>query len=539
MARKLVLLAVLTSPFWGLSHPLWEVDDARYAEVPREMAETGDWITPTLNYMDYVEKPPLIYWLGAASYKLFGVSEAAARLPTALLSLLGLLGVWWLGAWLLGPATGLLAAAVLGTCVQFFLLGRLLTPDMALSVCLLWATACILRCLERPRDCRWAAPLAWAAMGLGLLAKGLVAVLLPAIWTALLAALIPEHRRGLKGLLLGWGIPVFLLFTAPWFIAMELKHPGFFHFFFIEQHFLRFLTPRYCRPGPWYYFIFVDAAGTLPWTPWALAASAAPLVFWPKASRERKALSLWVAVVFLFFSASKSKLPTYILPLFAHQSLLAAERLLRHRDNPLTKEGLWTGRAALAFCALLLAAAAAAPIAGPLLKGPVPKAAILLVSSLALLEAGALWLLRAPSSRNLVRASALACAANAVLMAGALACTSLLSVRGLSLEIRERMRPGDIIVAYDRYPHGVSFYTGKPVDLVVNWVGELHYAKRDARFQARFGDDVTLGRLDLARGRRAFVMMPNKLFAHFCRLREGRGGIRRVVRTGPWTLAEI
>ncbi|MBI4386844.1 MAG: hypothetical protein HY551_05630, partial [Elusimicrobia bacterium] len=86
--RVLVLVA-LTMPFWDLGHPLWEVDDARYAEVPREMAQSGDWITPRLNYMDYIEKPPLIYWLGALSYKALGVSEAAGRLPLAILAILG------------------------------------------------------------------------------------------------------------------------------------------------------------------------------------------------------------------------------------------------------------------------------------------------------------------------------------------------------------------------------------------------------------------------------------------------------------------
>src|SRR3989339_38615 len=110
---KLLLALVLSSPFWGLGHPLWETDDARYAEVPREMVELGDWLTPRLDYFEYVEKPPLIYWLPALSYKLFGVSEAAARLPNALLALAGLLGVWWLGSWLFSPSAGRWGAILL------------------------------------------------------------------------------------------------------------------------------------------------------------------------------------------------------------------------------------------------------------------------------------------------------------------------------------------------------------------------------------------------------------------------------------------
>ncbi|MDE2292141.1 MAG: glycosyl transferase, partial [Elusimicrobia bacterium] len=89
------MLAAVTAPFWSLGHALWEVDDARYAEVPREMHVSGNWLVATLDGMTYVEKPPLIYWMGAASYDVFGVSEAAARVPLALTAAAGLAGAWW------------------------------------------------------------------------------------------------------------------------------------------------------------------------------------------------------------------------------------------------------------------------------------------------------------------------------------------------------------------------------------------------------------------------------------------------------------
>ncbi|MDE1977473.1 MAG: glycosyltransferase family 39 protein, partial [Elusimicrobia bacterium] len=108
-----LFFAALTAPFWRLGAPLVEVDDARYAEVPREMLVLHDWVTPHLDNMDYVEKPPMWYWLAAASYEVFGVSEAAARLPLALLALLGLLLTYWLGGWLFSPRTGMTAAIFL------------------------------------------------------------------------------------------------------------------------------------------------------------------------------------------------------------------------------------------------------------------------------------------------------------------------------------------------------------------------------------------------------------------------------------------
>ena len=128
----------------------------------------------------------------------------------------------------------------MGTCFQYFLLGRLLTPDMALSVFLLWASAAALRCLKRPEDARWAGPLAWVCMALAFLSKGLIAVLLPGLWLVLLLAFFPDLRRGLQGLLLNWGVPAFILIVGAWFAAMERRHPGFFHFFVVEQHFQRY-----------------------------------------------------------------------------------------------------------------------------------------------------------------------------------------------------------------------------------------------------------------------------------------------------------
>jgi 4-amino-4-deoxy-L-arabinose transferase-like glycosyltransferase len=521
---KLLLALALTTPFWDLGHPLWEVDDARYAEVPREMVARGSWLTPTLNDCDYVEKPPLIYWLPAASYRLFGVSEAAARLPNALLALLGLLGIWWLGAWLFTPATGMWAAVVLATTSEYFMLGRLLTPDMTVSVFLLWAAGLALRCLHRPEDARWASPLAWLAMALAFLSKGLIALLFPGLWTAALLVLFPELRRGLKGLLLSWGPAVFLVIVGGWFAAMELRHPGFFHFFVIEQHFQRFLTPRYARPGPWYYFIGVDAAGTLPWTPLLLAASLLPLLRWRSQTPERRQLALWVALVFAFFSVSKSKLPTYILPLFAFQALLGAERIARGEPDFGTR---WYRRPALALSALILAAACAAPFLAPrFLKTPLPPIVVPLAAAAAALLAiglGASALTRrggegeSPRPLGALLTPVLACAAFALMLAGARPLAPQLSARDLAAELSMRLRPGDRLFVYDKYLHGLPFYLGRRVDVVVNWLGELHYAKRDPRFADRFGDDNTIRAVK--KGERVFVVLPKKTLQAFRALR--------------------
>ncbi|MFA6091706.1 MAG: glycosyltransferase family 39 protein [Elusimicrobiota bacterium] len=531
MLLKLLLGLALTTPFWGLGHPLWEVDDARYAEVPREMVETGDWLTPRLDYFDYVEKPPLIYWLPAVSYKLFGVNEAAARLPNALLALLGLLGVWWLGAWLFSPAVGAWAAILLSVCMEYFLLGRLLTPDMFLSVFLFWTTALILRVLRKPEDSGWAAPAAWVSMALAFLSKGLVSLLLPGSWIIALALFFPAARKNLRLLLRGGGPLLFLLIVGSWFWAMERRHPGFFNFFVVEQHFQRYLTPRYARTGPWYYFLGVDAGGSLPWTPLWLCASILPLLRWSKEDDRRKQLALWVFGVFAFFSISRSKLPTYILPIFAYQALLSAELLVRCEDDSAVDRSWRLAAGAMAF---LLACAL--PFGLHLAPQKLPQ----LPSMLFPLAGAAVGLLAASLAglglRKPAAAALLACAAWGVVLAAADPMAPWLSARDISAELSSRLRPGDSVFAYDRYMHGVPFYTRRPVDKVVNWLGELHYAKRDPRFADRFGDDDTIRKI--GKKERVFVVLPKKVLQHFRTLRP-TDDPPRLTTVGDWVLAEL
>ena len=262
--RSLLAVAAAAAllPFVGLGHALWEVDDARYAEVPREMVERGDWLTPRLDYMDYVEKPPLPYWLTCISYSAFGVSEAAARLPLALWGLAALAGTAALGAWLFGAEVGLASAAVLATTVAFLALSHLITPDLPLCAALTWTTALWLRALRRPEDARWAGTAAGACMGLAVLCKGLVGMVFPVAWVTGLAVLFPELRPGFKRSLASGLAPAFAIVAAPWFVAMERLHPGFLAFFFGEQHFQRFTAgaAKYGRHGPWHYFAPVELA---------------------------------------------------------------------------------------------------------------------------------------------------------------------------------------------------------------------------------------------------------------------------------------
>ncbi|MBI4679417.1 MAG: glycosyltransferase family 39 protein [Elusimicrobia bacterium] len=528
MTRTVVLVAALAAPLCFLPHPLWEVDDARYAEVPRAMAASGDWATPRLNGLDYVEKPPLGYWLTALSYEAFGVSEASARLPLALLSLMAVAGVWWLGSWLL-PGLGQTAALMFSTCAGTLALSHAVTPDVPLTAFLVWCTALILRTLAHPEDGRWAGPLAWVFAALAFLSKGLVALMFPALWSAALLALFPSLRRGWRGLAFPVGPLGFLLIAAPWFLCMEDRHPGFLRFFFIEQHLQRFLTPKYNRPGPWFFFLPVAAAGLLPWTHLVLAGLG-------RAWRERRrgeaqapALALWSLGVILFFSVSRSKLSTYILPAFPHLCLLGALAA----ERPAPRWARWFAGG----CAVLLLTCAAAVLTPPVRAlAPLPAAAWTAAAlSLALLGLGQLAALRPRLS--LLGPAAGALLALAAAMGGFRAAEPFVSARPVGLALAARAAPQDLVYCYGTYLHGLPFYSGRPVDRMIYWVGELHYAQRDPANADRFGDDNAIRALPL-RGRAVFVALRRSEAEYFRTLVKPEH-IRSFETYGRWVLAEV
>jgi len=538
-----LLAAALAAPLLGLTSPLLEVDDARYAQVPAEMAASGDWVLPTLDGVAYVEKPPLWYWTAAASYRLFGVSEAAARLPMWLFGLLGVLGAAWLGTWLYSAAVGRAAAAATATAGLWVFLDHNMTLDMPVSVCLLWTTALALRAMARPDDARWAAPAAWLAAALAFLSKGLIALLLPGLWVVGLAVLFPKLRKGALALVSPVGIALAAAVAAPWFVAMQKRRPDFLHVFFVEQHFQRYLTAKYNRGAPWWFYLAVLPAGMLPWTAPFLAG------LWRAVRRpfgpdfRGPALAAWTLGVAAFFSTSQSKLATYVLPVFPHASLLAAAAL---------DEGLppWTIKLSRALGALLLAAAAGAALAAAagLLPAKVwpprglPAAARVPLCALALALLASLGAaqLAAPSTERPAAVYAGGGAlAGVLLFLGLRLAAPLVSARDVALAVRAEARPQDAVWTYGAYLHGLPFYAGRLVDKLVLFTGEFHYAKRDRAYDERFGDDAAVAALPRAEGR-TFVVLRTGERPHFQEtVGGGAASIESWREYGPWSLAVV
>ncbi|MFI5347160.1 MAG: ArnT family glycosyltransferase [Elusimicrobiota bacterium] len=538
-----LLAAALAVPLLGLTSPLLEVDDARYAQVPAEMAASGDWVLPTLDGTPYVEKPPLWYWTAASSYKVFGVSEATARLPMLLFALLGVAGAGWLGAWLYSAEVGLAGAAATATAALWIFLTHNMTLDMPVSVCLLWTTALALRAMARPQDSGWAAPAAWIAAALAFLSKGLIALLLPGLWVVGLSVLFPKLRRGARALISPLGIVLASAIAAPWFFAMQRRRPDFFHVFFYEQHFQRYLTAKYNRGAPWWFYLAVLPGGLLPWTAPFLAGlwKAVRKPFGP--DFRGPALAAWTLGVAAFFSTSHSKLATYVLPVFPHACLLAVsaldEGLPAWADNFLRLLGVLLSGAALlaaiAFSFHLLPSRVWPPPGLP--AETAPGLAVLLVFLIGALGASQ-WL--APSSKR--PALVLGCGgmiAGLCLFLGLRRAAPLVSAKDVGLAVLAEARPGDAVWTYDYYLQGLPFYAKRPVDKILQFTGEFHYAKRDPSQAERFGEEPDLRSLPLP-GRRTFVAMRAKERARFV---AALGGAASAVESsrdfGAWSLVVL
>jgi len=360
--RLLLLLFVLGVVWFGnLEYrKLALADEGRYAEIPREMVASGDWTTPRLNGLKYFEKPALQYWATATAYSLFGQHHWTARLWVALTGFFGILAAYFAGRRLFGPQAGLYSALVLSSSLLYVGMGHMNTLDMGVAFFMgLGLNAFLLAQhagASRRENLIWM-HVVWASLALSVLSKGLIGLVLPGA-VLVLYTLIQRDWGLWRRLHLMSGLVLFLAISAPWFVAVSLANPEFFSFFFIHEHFERFLTKVHQRYEPWWYFIPILMAGILPWL---VPAFDALWRAW-KIDGERKNfqvgrfLLIWAAFIFFFFSISSSKLPSYILPIFPALALLTGRHLARLSGKALFWQILPV--AILAFIGLWLSARA-------------------------------------------------------------------------------------------------------------------------------------------------------------------------------------
>ena len=470
LLRSGLLLAALVIWFSNLDYrQLIKPDEGRYAELSREMALSGDWVTPRLNGIKYFEKPPLHYWASAAAIDEFGAHNWTARLWTALSGALGILLAWLTGSILFGPRAGLFAGVVLGSSLMFVVMGHLNTLDMGLTFFLFLALCGFLlahRDLATDRANAIWMHVAWAAMAGAVLSKGLVGIVIPAA-TLVLYTIVQRDLMVWRRLHIVTGFILFLALCAPWFVLVSLRNPEFAWFFFVHEHFLRYTTTIHRRVEPWYYFIPLFLGGAQPWLIPMLDALWRGILPEPRAAfHVRRFLVIWCVFVFVFFSVSGSKLPSYILPLFPPLALLAGWRL----DSI-------SGRALAWQIAPMAVLAAAALVALPFVhtSGDTPVELIQnfkpWLAAAALLALGTtLWAMRVARRDRVGAAVALvgfgALASTQVGITGNEAVAPSMSAYHIAQEVKPHLRPGVPFYSVGGYDQTLDYYLGRTVTLV-------------------------------------------------------------------------
>ncbi|HEX3408895.1 MAG TPA: glycosyltransferase family 39 protein [Candidatus Binataceae bacterium] len=455
-------LAALLFFFHLGTYGLWEPDEARYAEIAREMLVSQNFVVPHLNYVPYIEKPPLLYWMTTLAMSLLGVNEFAARFVNALAALFGVAATMFFASRTFDSRRAIVAGAVLATSAIYAVMAQVLTTDMLLTAATITAMyAFFLHWRDRGHWC-W---LAYVAMGLGALTKGPVGVAIPlAVMTIFL-----YREHDLRGALHRFhaipGLALTAAIAAPWFVAITIREPGFFDFYFIGEHVRRFFQANYSHNQPIYYYVPIIIGGFLPWT------LSVPLIAWRRLTPHpaRRYCLIAGGTVFAVFSLSSAKLVPYILPAIPPLAIVIADGLVTVIEDRAAARA----RRLAALGPLFGIAGAAAIIVGLYageFRAPYPA----LVRP-ALYAAGALFaiggigcFLSFWTPRNALGVLALIVTGAAVLITvsyGRLMAEPLRSYAQLARTI-ERLQPNARLVCYPRYVQSLPFYTRRRVIIV-------------------------------------------------------------------------
>jgi 4-amino-4-deoxy-L-arabinose transferase-like glycosyltransferase len=475
-------------PKWGLpaltlftfffllgSRSLNEPDEGRYSEIAREMIETGNWLVPHLWYLPHLDKPPMAYWLVAASMKLFGQNEWAARLPVALAGISGVWAVFLLGCSMGGRCAGFWSAVILQSSLLYFAMARMLTPDILLTQFVAWAVYFFWRSWKEAKAesgkrkaeifCAWHLA-GWIAIAFGFLTKGPIALAIPLVAFVTLALFRRREGSG-KILLVGFfaGFALFLILAAPWFLAVFQRVPQSAHFMILGQaagHLLG--TTIKNRPGNPFYFFGILAVGLLPWMfqlGWLWRRA-----HWRALADRQKdgwlLLNVWAVFTFALFSFSHAKLPAYILPIFPALAVLLAVRFFSEERNA-ESAPRWVWRICLAISLLL-------PAVFPVLvkfafREELPEWMNWQTPGFALAALLIFWLARKwKPSACAVGATALALLCLALTVAEIplfeMGMRDNQTLKPLGDALRENYRAGDVLVCWGRFPQGLPFYSG-------------------------------------------------------------------------------
>lgn len=481
--------------FLGLgSYPLFTPDEGRYSEVAREMIVTGDFITPRLNGVVFLDKPILYYWLQASAMKLFGLNEGALRFWPALIGIWGCLSLYISGRLLFNRRTGIISALLLATSVLYYGAAHYANLDLEVGVLVSTTLLFFLLGLKtgQARHSRLWIHAAYVFAGLAILTKGLIGIAFPVLiigsWTLLLG-----KWENIKKVRPFGGLCIMLALVLPWYILAQKANPEFFHFFFIVQQVSRFLSTNDFNnqvPG-WFYFPIV-LAGFLPWTPFLFGALLTKFRrIWQNHQQEATSLylCLWVVLIFAFFSIPHSKTIGYILPIFPALALLTGNYLDQNWEAFLGSSKkipvllLTFSFGLFALACFLAPSVKALEITPPLL--PYLKCAGINFTLTTLVLLYFIFRKNFNGIYGSVLASALVFFA---ILVGSAPIINQNSTKTLALHIKGQLTSNDEIVTFYKYFQDLPLYLERRITIVAdwddpgiphndNWLRELWYGK--------------------------------------------------------------
>ena len=484
-AKAMLLILLAAAVLWFASlgmRDLVSTDEGRYSEIAREMVQTGDFVTPRLNGLKYFEKPALQYWMTAVLFKAFGESDFVARLWVGLSGFLSVLMIGYAARRLWGNQVAQYAVLVTLSMVWMFGIAHVITVDMGVNFFLTLALCGFLIAQDdRTPDYsrrKWML-LVWTAMAGGVLSKGLIGAVIPGAVLFFYSVIYRDWKPWSR---MEWvlGPLIFFALATPWFVLVSQRNPEFFQFFFIREHFERFTTTEHHRVGAWYYFIPVLLGGLLPWS------SLLPQLTRHALRKEEGAvfqhnrlLLVWCGFIFLFFSASGSKLPGYILPMFPALGLLIARMLAAAPARVLKAHG-WI------IAALWLAVIGYAPVFYQQSSDRMPLefnqaftgwavAAALIMLGCALLAARAAK--HQDKNASVVWMSSGGFLMAVVLVMGYQVFSPMVSAKNAAEILKSHLKPDTEVFSVSQYEQTLPFYLKRTVTLV-NYVDEFDLGQK-------------------------------------------------------------
>jgi 4-amino-4-deoxy-L-arabinose transferase-like glycosyltransferase len=491
------LLALIVFFFHLGSYGLWEPDEARYAEIAREMLSGGNLLVPHLNYVPYIEKPPLLYWMTTLAFHFLGVNEFAARFVPGASALCGVLLTYWLGRCAFDHRRAILAAAILTTSPLYAVMAQVLTTDMLLTALL--SVAFFAFYAQWRSGGRWWLAM-YAAAALAVLTKGPVGVILPG-----LAGLLFLWRQGaLRGSIKNFHVVAGALLVAavalPWFAIMAVRLPGFVQFYVVGEHFRRVFVSTYSHNEPFYFYLPVILLGLLPWS------ICLPLLLIDATRGPARSLcAIAAGVVVVLFSAADAKLIPYVLPALPPLALLLADSILSALEPrvmrwPRLNTGSVVAAIGPALCvggvACIVVAMAGSHIRN---RDVALLGQVILTIGAVLLAGGAAAtaaFLRNRSEAGLALIAATTALALLIGSYGRIKVEALHSYAPLSRELALQA-PASTLIDYHRYPQAIPFYTGRRVILAGPFRSELGFGAQHSPDRAQYFLDSDADLLNL------------------------------------------